>query len=379
VTRLAFIADLHLGNHKRMGGSLAAGLNRRCQLVADTLAAAGSKATSLGCDALVILGDVFDSSRPTPQMIAAVERAIVENAPPTIIVRGNHDMDSTAEWDDALGPLSFVSGIHVVTQPELIPVRSNVEVMAVPFFPGDAREWFPPMVEELAQRPRRSSAHRLLAFHLGIIEQGATPFFLLNAEDAIPLETLDELVTRHKLSGAFAGNWHGRALWMSEGAPVIAQAGTIAPTGFDDEGFDDRGGMLTWSDVDPSKSHIHHVPGPRFVTVVEADEQVVRAALAPAQPKDSVFLRFKVPHEQAARAAELTAWLTTNHMVADATVELTGSEEKSARNVLEAVLRLGASKDEALHAYVKNFAGGDDARTERITAQVKGFLSKVED
>ena len=56
---VCFLADLHVANHKRHGGPVKAGINRRCQHVLDALESAYKRAERLDAKAVVILGDLF--------------------------------------------------------------------------------------------------------------------------------------------------------------------------------------------------------------------------------------------------------------------------------------------------------------------------------
>ena len=89
MTRIAFVGDVHVGNHKKFSGEMKKGINERCENVLYALSSAVNKAKAEKAETLVILGDLFDNPRPSPQMIMRVQE-IIEQIP-TIILAGNHD------------------------------------------------------------------------------------------------------------------------------------------------------------------------------------------------------------------------------------------------------------------------------------------------
>ena len=255
-TRIAFVGDVHIGNHKRFGGPKLLGINRRCQHVIDALKSAVLEAAASHVDALVILGDLFDSPNPTPQMLKQVQECC--EIIPTIILSGNHDQCSDAYGDHALGPLTPVC--EVVDAPDVIPL-GDVDLFMVPFESGNCREWLPKRARQLA---RLSNAkHRVLCFHAGIISDH-TPEFLKHSDAAISASEVDALCKELEIETVFAGHWHNRSEWTFENRTII-QAGALVPTGWNNPGFDY--GTLFTHVTDKEKKVIlrQRVDGPRFV------------------------------------------------------------------------------------------------------------------
>lgn len=255
---LYFVADPHIHNHAAFGGEMVGGLNDRCRLAVAALRQAGSLTLQVN-GVLVVLGDVFDTAKPAPPVIRAVQEALPNHS--TVILAGNHDRASEAPGDHSLGPLRPMA--QVVEKPSVIGLDDAPVLWCVPYRTGNALEWFPADVAQLAERDARAPFQlekrpRILCFHLGIID-GKTPPFLRDARDAIPFEIVQGLVERYNLAGAFAGNWHGREVFQTD--PPIVQVGTLCPTGFDNPGLDALGAVTVY----PSNLDAHSIPGPRFL------------------------------------------------------------------------------------------------------------------
>jgi hypothetical protein len=238
--RIAWVADVHLANHKIYGGPVVAGLNARCRMVLDSLRAAYDIAAKALCKALIVNGDLFDTAKPSPQLIAAVQEVIKGGGLPTFIMLGNHDMESAADGDHALGPLAPVATL--ITKPTKLCISTGgideVEVWAVPFQPGKAEEWLPTVLAEVEGQPRvcsSASTPKLLALHLGLRDLGKTPPWLMDAHDSVSIEQLAELCVQHGISCVTAGNWHDPRRWTLKGVELV-QIGSMCPTGFDDLG-----------------------------------------------------------------------------------------------------------------------------------------------
>lgn len=372
-TRIAFVADVHAWNFKRLSGGHSAGLNRRCTNVVETLDRAGQVADHMGCDAFVVLGDLFDGTRPIPQIISAVGRVLQGRN--TIVVPGNHDLESTDLGDHALGPLGQMPGIRVLEKPEVIRI-GRAGLALVPYTPGDARAWLPAAIEQLAPQ-LATMPLRVLGFHAGISDAN-TPIYLKDAHDALPVEQIDEVCTSAGIHAAVAGNWHRGLLWPSENhSPVICQVGTLAPTGFDDAGFPGMGLMGVWSDESPFELSLVTIPGPRFITTLEIDEDAVRAELQERQPEDRIYLRFKVDEPSFIDAQRLGAALKERGEIEEYVVEPlgTGAASREAAMAVQSVESTGAK----ISIYIDKVCKGDIDRTKRVQTMVEGFLASAEE
>lgn len=278
--RIHAAADVHLGNHRRHGGPLAAGLNERCRQGLDVLWKACAAARADGAAALVIAGDLFDSSHPEPQLLAAVQRTFRAHEPLQIVVLvGNHDQDSMTPGDHALGPLAEYC--IVAESPRVCEFSDNdgaVELVCLPYNPAPAAEWLAPTLAALLPDMPTPGVRRLLAVHLGIADD-ETPPWLRGARDAVHVDVLTPLLAEHGIEAAFAGNWHNHAVWDDPGYPAIVQCGALVPTGWDNPGLDDLGGLAAY-DTRTSKFDMRFLPGPRFVKVASAEAARAQAILA---------------------------------------------------------------------------------------------------
>jgi len=339
---VAFVADVHVGNHRLLGGPIEAGLNARCRATVAVLEAAALRAGKIGCSHLFILGDLFDTDRPSPQMLAAVQRAIARG-PECVLLVGNHDMTSSTPGDHALAPL-YHDGVIVDT-------TSYVEgVRLVPFNVGDAREWLPKACAGLRDG--------ILATHVGIID-GATPPWLVAAHDAVPLTQLEELAKAHGFTHVIAGNWHEHKRWSRGGVEVI-QVGALVPTGWDNPGLDGYGSIVVVAD--DGGVVVESLPGPRFCragSLAESEKLLARAR------KDGHRLYLRV--EDGAHVPD---------PMPDFTFVIEGSLVSSDGAVREAA---ASAKDaetttEALDAFVKAMPLADGVDRDAVLERCRGFL-----
>lgn len=304
--KLAFIADAHVANHHRFGGAMRGGLNDRARLCFDTLARAVDCCEERGVDALFVCGDLFDSVRPEPQVIAAVANIMAHRSHDTYLLRGNHEMQSDEPGDHSLGPLGSL-GMTIIEEPKTIRLSTRVEVFAVPFFPGSHAEKLPGILKSLAvQGGQRGSSTpasslRLLALHSGISDDQTEPW-LARSPDSLAARALFALMKEHGIEGAFAGHWHKGGAWFDV-TRSIAQIGALCPRGWNDPGADGYGAVVVYDTEAGSTTRItrREIPGPRFFD-------------APAPPVEQGYTPFvrepapsRVEAEVAARSAAMVA------------------------------------------------------------------------
>ena len=301
---IAFVADCHIWNFKNLGGPVTAGVNTRCRSTLDALSHAVTRAAS-DCEALVILGDLFDGVKPEPQVIAHVQNILSADIP-IIVLAGNHDIVSGAPGDNALGPLSECC--TVVEHAQFIPC-AGADLLCVPFEAGDARIWLPLRVAKLVERlPRKGIGKpqpRILATHVGIID-GQTPPFLEHSAEAIPLAQLAELCSTWNIDAVFTGHWHKHRQFSQ--SPLIVQVGALAPTGWQDAGLE-FGKLVRYDPVKRSWL-AQTIAGPRFVT---SEEDVKNAY----NEGCDVFLRLTGGPEQMDTATKTMAKLRTDGFIVD--------------------------------------------------------------
>ena len=345
MARIAALADLHLANHANHGGPLVSGINMRATYVLRAMDWAYEEAERQGCETMVICGDVFDTARPTPQLIRAAQQILRRLK--TIVLTGNHDIMSSAAGDHALGPLEPVA--EVVEQPRAIYLGTHV-LLAVPFQTGRADEWLPKVVEELANRPH-PAGRTLLALHLGV-RDGKTPPWLADAHDSVPAELLLELAKKHDIDGVFAGNWHEPNYW-SDGSRFVCQVGCLAPTGWDNPG-PGYGRMVVW-DTRAQKPERINVPGPRFLSDPAEAKQ--------CPPGCALFIR------TASELDDKQQWQAIEH-------EEDTSEAQVALRQAAGLARAAGTIDDAVAQYVGTMPLEDETIRPAVLEAVKGFIAR---
>ena len=354
MAKIAFVADVHVGNPSTFGGPVVCGVNSRGEQVLAALEAA-VKATA-DCDALVVCGDLFDVANPNPQTVARV-MSILRSRGTTLILCGNHDMVSASKGDHALAPLDRLKQAEAIDAPHYWSADHKYALLLVPFQPGDAREWFPAAVASLANNV--SEVTRVLAFHLGVIDKD-TPAFLREAHDAIPLEVVQEVMERHGISYAYCGNWHSPKRWGK-----IVQCGALAPTGWDNPGWDY--GQVHVLDTVTGHMSIVHIPGPRFLTastLKDAQEAFIDAT----RRQCALYLTLK--GEAAPLLDEVRSWGVTARAVTDT------AEVKAATRSAAVAVREAGTLREALAKYVSEMPIAEGVERSKVLALASQYLAR---
>jgi DNA repair exonuclease SbcCD nuclease subunit len=310
-------------------------------------------------DALVICGDLFDTSNPSPQLVTEVQR-ILAQGPKTLALLGNHDMVSDALGDNALGPLNALNNVLVVERPSWEAI-GDAAILTIPFQPGDAREWFIPAVEAVAETIPDTIKERVLVFHLGVIDS-RTPEFLAKAHDAIALEVVQDVMQRHNISTAFCGNWHSPAKWKR-----IVQCGALAPTGWDNAGWDY--GLVRTLNTETGLISDIPVPGPRFLTAVTQEDAEI-AKVAASRRRCRLYLSLKGEAATEDTLNEVRSWGVDARAVAD-----TGAAREATRAAAVAV-KQASTLDEALARYIAAMPLADGLDREQIRSLAAGYLSR---
>lgn len=269
---VGFCADVHIGNHQMFGGPIVGGLNQRAMMAVNCLIDACRAAQARGATDFVVCGDLFDNHHASPQMIAHVMRAFSFFAGRKHIIKGNHDAASEAAGDNALAPLSHVPGIHVWDEPGFFVLPGSDAVLAFfPYAKGDAATWLPGAVETIAREIEDHGIHPsalAMAIHLGLLDTSVpNQPWAIHATDKISDIQLKQQARRIDAEAAYLGNWHTRyVVEDKERRFTGVQVGSLCPTGFDNPGLVDYGGVEFWSPGEPydPQSRIE-IPGPRFV------------------------------------------------------------------------------------------------------------------
>lgn len=345
MTRIAFVSDVHVGQPKTLGGPAEAGLNVRCRQILKVLEDALALAAEQGCEAFVVCGDLLDSSRTEPQVLAAVQRLFAPHKRMQVVVlRGNHEMVTEAPGDNSLGPLLPVA--TVVEKPTML-AYGNVALLLVPFQSGDAEEYIPRVAQELAQKEPYGT-NRVLCAHAGVRDSD-TPPWLKDAHDAISIDSVQQLHKSCKLASSFWGNWHNYRHWEDDN---VTQMGALCPTGFNNPGYD-YGCVAIFDSRAPSSPSHHWVAGPRFLKRVEDVDFC---------PKGSTIY-MRLPEAQ-------TAPPGCFHVE----IEEDTAEAQAALRTAAALTRSLTSLEEAVAAYVSLLPLEDEAMRPHVLARVQRYL-----
>lgn len=382
--RIAFLADVHVANHKRLGGEAHSGINARANRCLVTLDAA-IKACKDTADVLVVCGDLFDSVRPEPQIIAAVASILGDTEQDIYLLRGNHEMVSDDPGDHSLGPLAALPGVHVVEEPTLLKwahLESTIELLAVPFYPGSHEAALPGILESaLVQGGERggsppASPLRLLALHSGIRDK-LTEAWLQKAPDSIDASALYDLMVKHGISAAVAGHWHKHRAWdftapEDEDATDtrrIAQLGALVPTGWNNPGVEGYGTVAFWdSKHGNGKLSYLTVPGPRFLIGASEAEAAEKA-------HHKVFVRWPTltPEEEKDAVAAL-AKLKKSGVIVGGEVEQDRADSEIAARSAAMVARSADTLAEALAAFVAEMPLPEGVSRESVLEKAKRYL-----
>jgi hypothetical protein len=372
MTRVAFCADVHVGNHKRHGGEVVAGLNRRCREVIEVLGRAVDLANAEHCDGFVVLGDLFDTASPSPQMIAAVMDVLGGFDKQTWLVVGNHEQVSMAPGDHALGPLEEGGVAWVIDAPSIVSVSRDVDIVLVPFV-KDARTSLIPTLRTLigGRQPL------MIGLHAGI-EDDRTQHFLRGSPGAVDLRDLVGLMTETGVPAVFSGDWHTHRNWdLHDGdwAMRVTQLGALCPTGWDNEGTS-YGCLAIWDSEDPAVCSLRTIPGPRFIKVTS--EASLREWCGPQIDRAKmprVYIDFVAQRDQFAAAAAAVEEAVKAGSIAGggARADSVAVEEAAARAAKAA--RGEDTLDAALVAFVNEMTLPDGATREEVVACARRYLA----
>lgn len=355
--RIAFVADIHAGNHKKHGGPVEAGINQRCRQVIDALDYAVQHALRLQCGAFFIAGDLVDTTRPEPQVVAALQRVLEEARKPVILL-GNHDQVSAEPGDHALGPFAPVA---VVVDVAAWVKLDGCSVLCVPFQPGDAREWLPGVVAE--HQPRAPEGPKVLLLHLGLASE-TTAAFLRDAHDAVPVRLVRALCRQHGFDAAFAGNWHSHKVFGAD--PTICQIGALCPTGWDNPGMQGYGSLVIW-DTERRELLLEEIPGPRFL-------QVDSLAQMPEPRGNTLYVQVKATPTQVADAMAQAEQVRQRPQVQAVEVLPDLVQARAATRTAATVARSAETLEEALSGYVQQMDMPEGVQRDEVLATARRYL-----
>ncbi len=378
--RIGFCADVHAWNHKRHGGPIVAGMNIRCRLVVSAFANAIATASLAEADAFVVLGDLVDGARPEPQILTALQKPLRawheddRDREKVILLCGNHDRNSDAPGDHALGPLAPFA--RIVESPEILSLGDGrVELALVPHVAGDPTK--PPDVTFPAVRDRSARHHRILGVHRGISD-ASTPVFLRGLD----YRTASIWAGKNGADALFAGDWHERRSWRFDdpetaprgmlGFPAVHQCGALVPTGWDNPGFSPYGQLLLY-DTDTKKVEVRYIPGPRFVKVWSLLEAENAARIA-AQERSTLFVQVVAAPAEVEAAVKAVEHLINAGTILAGEVEPETAGALAAAREAASAARAGTTLDESLAGFVAEMALDVGVERDAVLARARALL-----
>lgn len=344
------IADVHIANHKAFGGEVRSSINKRCRYTLNVLSDAVNMCHKEN-GVLVVVGDLFDVTRPEASVIAEVQR-ILEPVE-AILIKGNHDSNSDQPNDHAMAPLRPVA--TVIEEPTIIKVGTT-NLWCAPSDPRQTESWLPDVLGRLA-KSRSAADNDALFIHTGISDP-KTPKFLGAVKDQIPAHTLAGLCAQHGLTHVFAGNWHNRKDWKisRDGLDVhIQQIGALVPTGWDNEGLHGYGGVAKFH---AQKTTMIEVPGPRFIKV-RGDLEDVRNLLRKVKDSSLLYIKVLCSPDSLTDTTEFMAELVTRGIIAAQSVVVDKVYRTAAAHSAAHSARNAENADKALEYYINRMPLGD--------------------
>ncbi len=296
--KYAVVFDCHLWNHKRFGGPLKQGINRRGQLTLQTLRLAVDGANA-ECAPLIVAGDLVDEAGPIwPQFAAAIRAELYRATHGVYLLLGNHDM--TADNDHSL---------HIYESDSVRVVDSITRIgSSLTLVPFNAD-----FTHEFVETP-------VVIGHFGVFDD-SFPAFMKKSHEAWHVARLFAFMRERSIRCALLGDWHTRYLWsLADSVPsavlpagaqhrwsrdyspsenltssvhffhdrsLVLQGGCLNPTGFDNKGLYGFG-TLAIVDTDTKALSWCELPGPRFCTVHDRAEELT---LISKMDRHQLFIR----------------------------------------------------------------------------------------
>lgn len=367
--KCAYVADVHVANFPIKGGPVVAGINRRGRLVLDALEDAVQAAKEAQCDRFVVLGDLFDNTRPLPQLTAEVSRIFAEAEPmQVILLMGNHDRNSSVVSDHALGPLHWTSNVRVIERVTCIddhiflPFQSDRSQLH--YFDtevsGAANDFGVPLMTICA--------------HVGLHDAAMRQRFAWakDAADAMSVDDALAIMQANVIPWFFAGNWHSYKAWGDRGRMAV-QVGSLCPTGWDNEGFDGYGHVVIGNGTVPD---LIKIAGPRFITVrsqQEFDHAIIRNDELGSHAC-TLFVRWVAAPGELLSAKRILSEAKANKQIEDYDVQTDQKVTKVKALVAANAARSKTTLMDAASDYVTKIELPEGARRDRVWNHVKGFL-----
>jgi len=248
--KIATIADVHVGNHAKLGGRYTAGINERCAAILAVLKAAAELAKSAGAT-LVIAGDLLDKANASPQLIRAVMDALGDTS--VNVIPGNHDRVTDIPGDHALAPLGALPNVTVYD----VATVTNGVLYTPPAPRGESSVEY---LDSLLSQAGHGLVHTVVA-HFGLPEGHEHP--AMRGPATLAVKDAKRLCLKYGVKRLLSGDWHAHKIWAADGVH-IEQIGALVPTGWNNPGTA-YGKVAIW-DLPKGSVARHILPGPRFLT-----------------------------------------------------------------------------------------------------------------
>ena len=287
MTRIVAISDAHLGRAHYHAVN-AAGINQREADVAAAWHRAVAAAIALEPDGVLVLGDLFDSPRPSYRAFregAAGLRALAEAGLPTLAISGNHDTPRLRESGSPYGVLADAfPGMRFVFRGQLesVDLVQGLRVHAVPQCRDDGE-----LKEVIGQAAEARSADHLnlLVTHAAVTLLSRRYTYGDVNELAVDLATLDAGFDRVLL-----GHFHN----FAQVAPNAWYPGATETFAFGDlpKGEEPKVKGVAVMDTTSGTVRHHPVPGGRALLTFAVDatgrspDEVYRLAAEQAAGQD---------------------------------------------------------------------------------------------
>lgn len=357
--KIAIVADLHIGNHRVMGGDMVGGVNQRCHDALNALDAAICEARNQGCDKLFVAGDIFDTDRPSPAIMARVMNLMMSNELPFILINGNHD--TTSKSETALAPLQWLDNLGVFTERAGIGCFDggrNV-VIALPFgcAPSDIVSTF----------GKEKFSDAAVVSHFGLYDDSFPPW-LKGASGAMHVNDLLAVMKEIGVRFWFSGDFHSHRAWVIDDYRIV-QIGALCPTDFGDE---QSGGMVIYDTKAGSIQRIE-IPGPRFLTAKFVGPPCGTAVEYGWLPSDYIRIVVKTPES----VYETKSWLSglvESLAIRGGEVVIDASMPRWSTSAAVDAAREAGNVQQAVHEFVDRMPLAEGVARADVVSQSLDFL-----
>lgn len=363
--KIAFCADLHLDNHKLLGGEVRSGLNDRARSVLEVLDQAMALAAGEGAEVFVMAGDLFDQDRPIPQLIAAVQTVIARHdAMNTYLLVGNHERRSDALGDHALGPLKDHAAI--IEAPRVVSFTRKgsvgLGILMVPWVSTTSA------LDSLQDALKKATATAtIVCGHFGIIDE-ETPKWLQNASDGITIADLESVCGQHGITEVVTGHWHEHGKWAGEKLTAF-QIGALSPTGWDNPGLTGYGTVVLF-DSQTGEWSVKEVPGPRFLSFSDP------SALSGSNLGNSIYARYTVSPSDVSQVMSMVEAAKCSGVLTDAVIVPSTRDAQVAARTAAVAARSADTLKDSVAGFVREMILPPNVDRSKVLGRSLKYLGK---